>query len=151
MSFCYRADFGRYVLLLCFQKLSGQSKIERDFMDIVNIYMSYSWDEEKNQAFIDKLVKELHDYRDPRGKFKLECLYDMHEFSKKTQNIGRYMSDGITGADFILILVTPSYTEKANVKSDSGVWAETVYIEDRLHSNKIIDRKNEKSKTDRKV
>ncbi|MDR2572273.1 MAG: toll/interleukin-1 receptor domain-containing protein [Oscillospiraceae bacterium] len=122
-------------------------------MDTIKVYMSYSWDEEENQPFIEKLVEQLQKYKDPNEAFQIKCVFDKKAFEAETQELDRFMVSGIKEADFVVILITPSYKEKAdNGKCESGVGTETVYIRSKLRKDisRIITvlRKKEVTQSD---
>ncbi|WP_188039234.1 TIR domain-containing protein [Heliobacterium chlorum] len=104
-------------------------------MDKIKIYISYSWAEEDNEVWVDKLIHDLYDE-------KLELVFDKNEINKGTsRDIDRFVYDNMLDSDYIIIIITPSYIEKANLKYDptkerSWVEKETDYIIKRFHNDK---------------
>lgn len=99
------------------------------------IYISYSWEEKEIKQRITHIKNDLSDEN-------LEIIFDQDELEKGTVNIDRFISDNMTDADFIVIVITPSYINKSNIKYDgngnktrSWVEVENDYIIKRIHNN----------------
>lgn len=97
----------------------------------MKIYISYSWVEKENKSWIKKLCSDLKEDG-------LEIIYDMGVMDRETIDIDRFIQEGMTEADYIIVAITPSYIEKANKKrfnneKKSWVEVECDYIRRRRH------------------
>lgn len=102
------------------------------------IYISYSWEEKENKRWIIRLKNDLRDEN-------LEIIFDQDELDKGTVNIDRFISDNMSDADFIVIVITPSYINKSNMKNDGNGNRERSWVE--VENDYIIKRKHNNSKS----
>lgn len=102
------------------------------------IYFSYSWEEKENKKWIIRLKNDLSN----EG---LEIIFDQDELDKGTVNIDRFISDNMNDADFIVIVITPSYINKSNIKNDGNGNRKRSWVE--IENDYIIKRKHNNSKS----
>ncbi|AFL99812.1 SEFIR domain-containing protein [Desulfitobacterium dehalogenans ATCC 51507] len=102
------------------------------------IYFSYSWEEKENKKWIIRLKNDLSN----EG---LEIIFDQDELDKGTINIDRFISDNMNDADFIIIVITPSYINKSNIKNDGNGNRKRSWVE--IENDYIIKRKHNNSKS----
>ncbi len=75
-------------------------------MEKAKIYISYSRDD-TDTRLIKKLITDLNSE-------KYSIVYDQDEGQVGGRDISRFIADEMDEADYILIIVTPSYVKKAN-------------------------------------
>lgn len=95
------------------------------------VFISYSWEDEEHIEW----TKRLANYLIENGVDTHIDLYDLELGDRLPQ----FMEQEITNADYVLIICTPSYKEKANNRK-SGVGYEGHIIAGELFQNQ-----NEKS------
>lgn len=97
------------------------------------LYISYSWEEDGIEEWIEKFICNIGS--------DIKIVYDKDRLYKKGADIDRFVHDNMTSADFIAIIVTPSYIKKANKLYTEGTprsWVEVEndYILQRFHNRK---------------
>lgn len=82
------------------------------------MFISYSWDSEEHKKWVQNFTNDLRD----NG---LMATMDLFEFQKGTQNMNKMMIENIRDTDFIILVLTKKYSEKAN-SFVGGVGFETI-------------------------
>ncbi|WP_226545582.1 toll/interleukin-1 receptor domain-containing protein [Bacillus thuringiensis] len=83
-----------------------------------SVFVSYSWDSEEHQKWVQDFTNDLR-------KNGLMATMDLFEFQKGTQNMNKMMIENIRDNDFIILVLTKKYSEKANF-FDGGVGFENI-------------------------
>ena len=95
-------------------------------------FISYSWDSEEHQYWVLSLGNSLR-------KKGIDAAVDRFETQTKTVNLYTMMVEKIRDNDYVIIVLTPNYAEKAN-NLDGGVGFETTQLIPLVQNNleKII-------------
>lgn len=96
------------------------------------VFISYSWEDEAHNMWIENLVKDL------RGQ-GIDASFDRLVLQNSTVNLYQMMISNLVSSDFIIVVLTKSYCQKAN-DFQGGVGFETTLLIQHLQSNqnKII-------------
>ncbi len=99
---------------------------------IPKVYISYSWDSEVHKKWVITLMNRLRESG-------IEANMDISIIQSQTVNINQMMIQNVRDSDFILIISTENYAQRANGHI-GGVGTETKLIENELSNNlkKII-------------
>lgn len=92
------------------------------------VFVSYSWDDVEHQDWVWKLASNLRD----NG---IDATFDRFLTQCNTVHLQTMMVDNIRNADFILIVMTPNYSQRAD-QQQGGVGTETRIILDVINENK---------------
>mgnify|MGYP003511259450 CR=1 FL=1 len=84
----------------------------------LRVFVSYSWDSVEHKEWVLKFVNMLRD----RWGVNAKC--DVFITQSNTTNLNHMMVEEIKDSDYVLIILTESYAEKAN-KLEGGVGFET--------------------------
>lgn len=82
-------------------------------------FVSYSWDSKKHQKWVKNLVNNL------RKNYGIDATMDVFETQNKTVNLNEMMISEIKNSDYIILILTKNYAEKAD-KFEGGVGFETL-------------------------
>ncbi|MBX8500537.1 MULTISPECIES: SEFIR domain-containing protein [Pseudomonas syringae group] len=86
-------------------------------MNPIRIFISYSWDGEDHQSWVQRLANDLDEYKEFHVTFD---MFDMDSFSDKNQ----FMEEAVRDSDVIIVVCTEKYRIKAEAR-DGGVGIET--------------------------
>lgn len=92
----------------------------------IKVFISYSWEDDTHKEWI----RELADQLISDG---IDVTLDQYDVSHGDR-LPKFMEEAITHSDYVLIICTPSYKEKAD-KRESGVGYEGHIISEELMSN----------------
>lgn len=81
------------------------------------VFISYAWESEEHVGWVKKLADELEQYDDIHVKLD---QYDLTPLIDKN----KFMEDGVFKSDFMLVVGTKMYAQKANDR-EGGVGEET--------------------------
>ncbi len=95
--------------------------------NIPKVFISYSWDDDNHQSWVLNFTNELR-------KNGIDPKMDIVESQNKTVNFYSLMIDGIHNNDFVIIILTEQYANKANSRS-GGVGFETVQLMSIIQNN----------------
>ena len=102
--------------------------------DVPRVFISYSWDSTAHQEWVLELAKHL------QGESGVQIIFDGWHL-KLGQDKQRFMEQAIATSDFVVIVCTEKYAQRANDR-DGGVGYETGPITssmaDDLSTNKFI-------------
>ncbi len=99
----------------------------------INVFISYSWDSEVHKSWVRKLADELEVFDEIHvtwDGYDLDSLIDKNHF----------MESGITKADFVIIVASAKYKEKADQRI-GGVGIET-YLASANHWNDLLTKRS---------
>lgn len=82
-----------------------------------NIFISYAWESDEHISWVRKLADELEKFPD------IHVTLDQYDLSPLMDK-NKFMEDGVYKSDFILVVGTKSYAQKANERQ-GGVGEET--------------------------
>ena len=85
-----------------------------------NIFISYCWESDEHIQWVLYLYKKLRD----NG---INAKIDQDEINHKTINLNTFMLNNIKDNDYVLVILTPTYAQKAN-NLEGGVGEETKYL-----------------------
>lgn len=86
-------------------------------MEPIKIFISYSWDSEEHQRWVQCLATDLDEYKE----FHVSCdIFDLDNFSDKNL----FMERAVRDADIIIVVCTELYKRKAESRT-GGVGIET--------------------------
>lgn len=105
-------------------------------MDQKKVFISYSWEEGESDEWVEKLANSLEERSDIHviwDKYDLDCSMDKNQ----------YMEESVFENDFMLVIATKKYTEKADSRK-GGVGIET-YLNTAKHWSDIQSGKGAKS------
>lgn len=86
-------------------------------MNPIKIFISYSWDGEEHQAWVQRLATDLDEYKEFHVKFD---MFDLDSFSDKNL----FMEEAVRDSDIIIVVCTEKYKAKAEERT-GGVGIET--------------------------
>ena len=105
-------------------KISKRGKQEVDKADRQppnpTVFVSYSWDNETHKLWVLRLASDLI-----RNGVKI--LIDEWDLDKYRDDLHYFMEAGIRESDYVLMICTPNYAQRANVRS-GGVGVESTII-----------------------
>jgi len=84
------------------------------------VFISYSWDNEDHQLWVLKLASKLIRNR-------VNVLIDEWDLVKYRNDLHYFMESGIRESDYVIIICTPNYAERANCRK-GGVGIENTII-----------------------
>lgn len=116
----------RIVSILQKEVLEAASKETNPINDSLKktVFISYGWDDELHCAWVKELAKRLSEYFEVRIDVKTPFGTDLNAF----------MEQMITKANRVLLILTPTYKEKADNRQN-GVGYESVLISSELYNN----------------
>ena len=96
------------------------------------VFVSYSWDSNEHNEWVSKFVSKLRS----NG---VDAKYDRLLTQRGTTNLDKMMVEEIKNSDYVLVILTEKYAEKAN-NHEGGVGFETQLLitESRKNLQKII-------------
>jgi len=98
------------------------------------VFFSYSWDSDEHRFWVLKLASELI-------KNGIDVLIDEWDLARYNNDLHVFMESGIRNSDKVVMICTPSYSQKANDRQ-GGVGVENTIITgefyDKLKVNKFI-------------
>lgn len=108
-------------------------------MSTSNVFVSYSWDNANHMEWVAYLVNELR-------KKGINADFDRNITQQGTVNLNRMMVENFRVSDYIIVVLTENYAQRAN-DHKGGVGLETTFLENELLNNtkKIIPIKRSKS------
>lgn len=89
-------------------------------------FVSYSWDTEAHRAWVRNFSAELI-------RNGVNILLDQWDL-KPGMNLLKYMEESIIKSDFVLLICTPLYAQKANARKDGVGW-ENIIISGEMFNN----------------
>jgi hypothetical protein len=96
--------------------------------------LSYSWDGLPHRDWVRELAARL------RGESGVEIVFDQWHLNPGDDKL-RFMEQAVTDSDFVIVVCTPNYAERAN-KREGGVGYESMVITaelaEHMHTNKFI-------------
>lgn len=92
----------------------------------IKVFISYSWEDDPHKEWIRDLADQLISDG-------IDVTLDQYEVSLGDR-LPKFMEEAITKSDYVMIICTPSYKEKAD-KRESGVGYEGHIISEELMSN----------------
>lgn len=92
----------------------------------IKVFISYSWEDDTHKEWI----RELADQLISDG---IDVTLDQYDVSLGDR-LPKFMEEAITKSDYVMIICTPSYKEKAD-KRESGVGYEGHIISEELMSD----------------
>jgi len=98
-------------------------------MKNISIFVSYSWDSPDHKAWVRKLAEDLDRYHELSVTWD---GFDLDELSDKNA----FMESGLHNADYVLVIATRKYAEKANSRK-AGVGVET-YLATAMHWEQLL-------------
>ncbi|MDU1005459.1 MAG: metallophosphoesterase [Clostridium butyricum] len=104
-----------------------ESEIEKQNKKPPKIYISYSWDDEVHKNWVITLMNKLRE----NG---IDANMDVSIIQSETVNVNQMMIQNIRDSDFIIIVLTENYAQRANAYI-GGVGRETKLIENELADN----------------
>jgi hypothetical protein len=93
-------------------------------MEQKKVFISYSWEEGENDEWVKKLANSLEE------RSGIHVIWDRYDLDC-TMDKNQYMEDSVFENDFMLVVATKKYTEKANSR-EGGVGIET-YLNSAKH------------------
>jgi len=84
---------------------------------MINIFISYSYDNDDHEKWVNKLADDLEKYKE------FHVIYDKYDLTSFNDK-NYFMESGIYDSDITLIIATKKYSDKANLRED-GVGIET--------------------------
>lgn len=107
-------------------------------MSTPNVFVSYSWDNASHMEWVAYLVNELR-------KKGINADFDRNITQQGTVNLNRMMVENFRLSDYIIVVLTENYAQRAN-EHKGGVGLETTFLENELLNNtkKIIPIKRSK-------
>lgn len=114
-------------------------------MTIPRVFVSYSWDSVEHQEWVIGLANKLRD----KG---IDASLDKFITQKSTVNLNRMMIDNFRINDYIIVVMSEEYANKAN-ENKGGVGFETTLLSNELNNklDKIILIKRDNSADDKVV
>ncbi len=95
--------------------------------DNPTVFVSYSWDSKNHQQWVLNLTNKLR----RKG---VDATMDVFETQSKTVNLNHMMVSKIKNSDYIVIILTENYAQKAD-ESHGGVGFETILTMPYLREN----------------
>ncbi|MBY5936391.1 TIR domain-containing protein [Marinobacter nauticus] len=83
----------------------------------INIFISYSWDSLEHREWVEKLAKDLDEYRE------LHVTWDGFDLDSGV-DLNYFMEKNISSSDYICVVTTEKYKKKADLR-EGGVGIET--------------------------
>ena len=93
-------------------------------MNKTKVFISYSWDSEAHKNWVQKLADALEELNE------LHVIWDGYDLDALTDK-NKYMESGIYDSDYVIVIATEKYKEKADNRS-GGVGIET-YLASAVH------------------
>jgi hypothetical protein len=90
----------------------------------MKIFISYAWESDEHNEWVKKLADELESYKE------IDVAFDKYDLTPSVDR-HKFMEDSAFQSDFILIIGTKIYAEKANARQ-GGVGEET-YLSSSIH------------------
>ena len=94
------------------------------------VFVSYSWDSEEHKLWVLKLAANLI-------RSGVKVLLDEWDLVKYGNDLHLFMESGIRNSDFVLIVCTPNYAQRANERKGG------VGIENTIITGEFYDKKSE--------
>jgi len=111
--------------------IAGTSK---SFTNAPRTFISYSWENAEHQVWVRALAERL------QGESGVAVTFDQWNLLPGADRL-YFMEQGVTNADFVIVICTPAYAERANQRS-GGVGYESMVITaelaERVATNKFI-------------
>lgn len=104
-------------------------------MNKTKVFLSYSWDSQNHREWVHKLADTLEELEE------LHVVWDGYDLDALTDK-NKFMEAGICGSDYVIVIATKIYKEKADTRS-GGVGIET-YLASAVHWDGL--QKEEKTK-----
>jgi len=110
--------------------VGGEQKVKKEEEQITNptVFVSYSWDSEEHKLWVLKLSADLI-------RSGVRVLIDEWDLIKYQNDLHLFMESGIRDSDFVLIICTPNYAQRANDRK-GGVGVENTIITGEYHDLK---------------
>lgn len=114
-------------------------------MSTPKVFISYSWDSIEHQEWVINLANKLRSSG-------VEANIDKFATQKSTVNLNRMMIDNFRTNDYIIVVMSEKYAEKAN-ENKGGVGFETTLLSNELNNklDKIILIKRDNSDDDKVI
>jgi hypothetical protein len=94
-----------------------------------SVFVSYSWDSEEHQTWVQKFVNDL------RSEYGMNATMDIFETQMETVNLNSMMISHIRDSDYVIIILTEKYKNKAELEK-GGVGFETMLSIPQIKENK---------------
>jgi len=94
--------------------------------------LSYSWDGPEHQQWVKDLAKRL------RGESGVEVIFDQWHLNPGADRL-HFMEQGVMDSDFVIVVCTPTYAERAN-KRLGGVGYESMVITAELAEHMLTNK-----------
>lgn len=101
------------------------SQLDQIPEDVPVVFVSYSWDSEEHQEWVQRLSADL------REKFRVYTLLD--KYNRGGQDLLTFMRNGLKKANRVLIVGTPSYKEKIERTSGGAKFEDQVITIELYH------------------
>jgi len=110
--------------------VGGEQRVKKEDEQIANptVFVSYSWDSEEHKLWVLKLSADLI-------RSGVKVLIDEWDLIKYQNDLHLFMESGIRDSDFVLIVCTPNYAQRANDRK-GGVGVENTIITGEYHDKK---------------
>lgn len=95
-------------------------------------FISYSWDSDEHIHWVLKIAADLL-------RNGINVLIDEWDLSDHGNDLHHFMEEGIREADFVIIVCTPNYAERANSRS-GGVGVESSIITGEYYNTKYVQK-----------
>jgi hypothetical protein len=96
------------------------------------VFISYSWDSKAHMTWVKRLADTLS------AMHEVEVIFDQYDLWAG-KDVARFMEEGIEKNDRIILVLTPSYAEKAKSRR-GGVGYENLIITGQIYNNAQEDR-----------
>ncbi len=112
--------------------VDGEQQVKKKDEVVPNptVFISYSWDNEEHKLWVLKLSADLI-------RSGIKVVIDEWDLVKYQDNLHIFMESGIRDSDFVIVICTPNYAQKANDR-EGGVGIENTII-----TGEFYDKKND--------
>ena len=98
------------------------------------VFISYSWDSEQHKERVKKFVKFLRSN-------SIEVIFD--DDIKLGERLPEFMQRGVRNADYVLLILTPTYRNRADKRYQSGIKTTGVGYENTIINSELYSQNNE--------
>jgi hypothetical protein len=95
-------------------------------------FLSYSWDDAEHEHWVGELAKRL------QGESGVEIIFDQWHLNPGGDKL-HFMEQGVSDSDFVIVVCTPSYKERAD-KRQGGAGYESMVITAELAENILTNK-----------
>ncbi|HCG8251658.1 TPA: toll/interleukin-1 receptor domain-containing protein [Vibrio parahaemolyticus] len=100
------------------------------------LFISYSWEDQSHDDWVEKLAHSLDQYPD------IHVIWDKYDLNSSVDK-NHFMEQGVFTADYMLVVATKTYVEKANSRA-GGVGIETFMSVSR-HWEQMLDEQKKRT------